>query len=761
MPDARIDQSWGTSQLVEFLAVLSGQSDGAQAAQAAVERVLESLDADIGVLLNPDHSTAVVVGLSADDQRLCPLLESGLAGESSVDVKGLGECRTATAALGSGAPSQRLFVARLGTGDFTPADLLLLRGMAWVLDLAGRQLQMLSALNERQRVLEHVARVQRGIVARVPLPEVFDNVTESTLSLVGSEYAMLHLLDRDGLAVVSVNASPDVAADGAVGPVRPPTWALRMSAGLAEEVYQRDELVHTGDGSRASRSRHSDVDDAVRIAMGAPVRENGTVVGSLVVISPANGNSFADAQQQALRTFADQVSVAMSDAKAQLAAQHAVRDPVTGLPNRVLFLDQLESAVAAGRRVHVLFLDLDRFKHVNDTRGHAVGDDLLRKVGRRLRETLRGAEVLARFGGDEYAILLEDTTDAQAHSCAERLLVALQLPFLIGDEPVVIGGSIGVAGGGATGCGAAVGDGGTATEVLRNADTAMYRAKHSGGGRIVIFAAPPGALLTHSVETDLRRAVEDNGLAVVFQPIVGLRDGRLHAAEALVRWNHPIRGPVPPADFIPLAEETGLIMDLGRQVLQSACAQAVAWPTPADRAGPPPSVSVNVSARQLHDPGFLSDVRRVLADTRLDPDRLILEITESTMVSDLDTVLELMLRLREMGVRLAIDDFGTGYSSLSYLRMFPVEILKIDRSFVEGIVAPWQGRAFVQAIVRLAHALSMTTVAEGVESEDQVAALLEVGCEIGQGFLLARPMPSADIVALTPGLAPVVLSDVA
>jgi EAL domain-containing protein (putative c-di-GMP-specific phosphodiesterase class I) len=238
---------------------------------------------------------------------------------------------------------------------------------------------------------------------------------------------------------------------------------------------------------------------------------------------------------------------------------------------------------------------------------------------------------------------------------------------------------------------------------------------------------------------------------VMYQPVLGLRDRQMHAAEALVRWDHPVRGAVSPTDFIPLAEETGLITALGRHVLQSACTQAAAW-SDVVGSGPAPSVSVNVSARQLHDAAFLSDVRRALEDSRLDPARLILEITESTMVSDLDAVLELMLRLRDLGVRLAIDDFGTGYSSLSYLRMFPVEILKIDRSFVEGIVAPWQGRAFVQAIVRLAHALSMSTVAEGVESEDQVDALLQVGCEIGQGFLLARPMSSADIVtyAVTP-----------
>jgi predicted signal transduction protein with EAL and GGDEF domain len=270
-------------------------------------------------------------------------------------------------------------------------------------------------------------------------------------------------------------------------------------------------------------------------------------------------------------------------------------------------------------------------------------------VGRRLRESLRAGEVLARFGGDEYAVLLENTTDTNARRCAERLLTALHDPYLIGSEEVVVGGSIGVA----TGVGTT-----SPTELLRNADTAMYRAKNAGGGQIVAFEESMHTVLVHrrSIESELLRAVDDNGLRVVFQPIVGLRDRRLIAAETLVRWDHPTRGPVAPTEFIPLAEETGLIVRLGRQVLQAACGQAAAWSEVVD-GGRGPSVSVNVSARQLHDPGFLADVRQVLTDTRLDPDQLILEVTESTMVSDLDAVLELMLRLRELGVRLAIDDF--------------------------------------------------------------------------------------------------------
>ncbi len=723
MADARTDQTWGTSQLVEFLAVLSGQLDERVAMRAAVERVLESLDAEIGILLDGDGAPTVVVGLHAEDKRLFQLIAAGLDEGTGAYLDGFGECRTACAALAAGEHSYRLLVARLGVEDFMPKELLLLRGMAWVLDLTRRQFAVLTELNERQRVLEQLSRVQRDIAARVPLPEVFDAVTQSALSLVGSEYAVLHLFDKVGPSALSVS--------GVSEPGRPEPWLLQFSGAVGEEVWRRDEPVRSPDSCDGAVVR------CRRSALGAPVRENGAVVGALVVISPAYGDRFAESQEQALITFADQVSVALSDARTHLAAQHAVRDVVTGLPNRVLFLDQLESALAAGSRVHVLFLDLDGFKHVNDTLGHAVGDEMLRRVGRRLRESLRSDERLARFGGDEFAVLLQSQTDDGVRRCAERLLAAMGRPYQIGSEQITIGSSIGVA---------PAGDGSSAADVLRNADTAMYRAKHAGGGRLVMFDPQPHTVLRHrGAEAELRDAMDTEAVRVAFQPIVGLRDGTLHAVEALARWDHPTRGPVPPADFIPLAEETGLIVPLGLKVLATACAHAAAWSEVVDDR-PGPSVTVNISAQQLHDPGFLTDVRGVLADARLDADRLILEVTECTMAGDLDGVLDVMLRLREIGVRLAIDDFGTGYSALSYLRMFPIEFLKVDTSFVESIAPPWQGREFVEAIVRLSHALSMTPVAEGVETEDQVAALLEVGCEIGQGFLLARPMSSADIV---------------
>ncbi|HEX6871046.1 MAG TPA: EAL domain-containing protein [Micromonosporaceae bacterium] len=717
-------QSWSTSQLVEYLAALSAQRDELSVLRAAVERVIESLDAEVGMVFGAG-TAPVVVGLCSDAAARDELMAAAGDGRPEVWLDDLGRCRIAVAAFDVGEESLRLLVARAGRAEFLPAEMLLLRGMAWMLDLALRQLRVVSLLNERQRVLEHLAQVQRSIANRVPLPEVFDKVTQSALSLVGSEAAVLHLLDRDELGIVAVSAKGDQN--------RPSPWLLRRGRAVAEEVHRRDDLVCRADvlaGVAPVRS----ADASLSAVMGAPVREDGAVVGSLVVMTVHPGHVFTEVQQQALLAFADQVSVALSDAKTLAAAQHAVRDQVTGLPNRVFFLDRLERAIAGGRQVHVLFLDLDRFKLVNDTLGHAAGDELLRQVGRRLQSSLGSDACLARFGGDEYAVLMENATEDGVARCGEGMLAAVQETYLVGADDIIVGGSIGVASGNARS---------SASEVLRNADTAMYRAKHAGGSRIVTFEPGMHTALVQrrNTEAELRRALDTEAVSLVYQPIVSLEGQRLLGAEALVRWHHPTRGTVPPLEFIPLAEETGLIVPLGRQVLATACAEAATWPL-VD--GCRPGVTVNVSARQLHDPGFVADLRQVLANTGLAPGRLVLEITESAIVSDLDTVLDLLGRIRDLGVRLAIDDFGTGYSSLSYLRMFPVDTLKIDRSFVESIVAPWQGRAFVRAIVRLTHALSMTAVAEGVESPEQVAALVDAGCRIGQGYLFAHPMPPAE-----------------
>jgi diguanylate cyclase (GGDEF)-like protein len=402
----------------------------------------------------------------------------------------------------------------------------------------------------------------------------------------------------------------------------------------------------------------------------------------------------------------------------------------------VLFLDRLEQALTRGVPAHVLFLDLDRFKLVNDTLGHTAGDELLRQVGRRLRECLRSCDCLARFGGDEYAVLVENSEYVDVLRLAQRMLATVQAPYLVRGQEVSVGASIGVA---------ASQDTGVAGEILRDADTAMYRAKHAGGGRFVVFEKSMHTVLVQraSLETDLRHAVGRDELFLVFQPILDLHTRQVHTAEALVRWQHPSRGVIPPDEFIPLAEETGLIVPIGRQILAMACTAAAGWATPAGL-GSAPAVSVNLSARQLLDADLVTDVSQALERTGLDPRRLILEITESAFVSDATAVAQSLQQIRDLGVRLAIDDFGTGYSSLSYLRSLPVDILKIDRSFVEGVVGGWQGKAFLRTIVRLTKTLSLTAVGEGVETQEQMSALRQLGCQLGQGFLFARPMGSAE-----------------
>jgi diguanylate cyclase (GGDEF)-like protein len=394
--------------------------------------------------------------------------------------------------------------------------------------------------------------------------------------------------------------------------------------------------------------------------------------------------------------------------------------------------------------VAVLLLDLDDFKTVNDSLGHPAGDALLRRVAERLLAATRGCDTVARLGGDEFAVLLEGVRgDADAAVVAERVLDALAQPFVIGDADggvaeVGVGTSVGIARSG----------GGGVDALLRDADAAMYRAKQRGKRCYEVFAPAlhDAARERLAVQTDLRRALEGDPaggrLWVAYQPIVGMDDGRVTGAEALVRWDHPRRGAVPPAEFVPIAEQTGLVVPLGRFVLADACRVGAAWAAAGSRA----RVAVNLSGRQL--PTAVADVAAALAASGLDPDRLTLEVTESTLLGDTDAVHDTLQALKGMGVGLAIDDFGTGYSSLSYLQRFPIDVLKIDKSFVDRVAGTGRGAALARTIVALGDSLGMLTVAEGVEGEAQRAQLLALGCRLGQGYLFARPMPAGAAAAL-------------
>ena len=434
-----------------------------------------------------------------------------------------------------------------------------------------------------------------------------------------------------------------------------------------------------------------------------------------------------------------------------LLHHQALHDPLTGLPNRVLFGERLDQAIARplrrGRRVAVLFLDLDGFKLVNDTLGHEAGDGLLAAVGRRLGAALGPAHTVARFGGDEFAVLLEEATAAEAVAVAERLIEALRPPFAVGGRETFVGASVGVARGGRDRV-----PGASARALLREADVALYRAKAAGRGTYAVFhrRMMPSVVSRLENETALRRAVEQGEFRLRYQPQVDLVTGALVGFEALLRWDHPERGLLPPAGFIHLAEETGLIVPIGRWVLTEACRQARAW---RERypAATPFAVCVNLSARQFRRPVLAAEVVAAVAESGLDAAHLELEITESVLMDHADESGRTLATLRGLGARLAIDDFGTGYSSLAYLRRLPVDVLKVDRSFVRDLAGDDGAVAILRAVTTMAHDLGMTVTAEGVETAGQLARLRELGTDRGQGFYFAQPLTAEGIEELLGG----------
>ena len=424
----------------------------------------------------------------------------------------------------------------------------------------------------------------------------------------------------------------------------------------------------------------------------------------------------------------------------------AFHDSLTGLPNRALFMDRLSHRLALEKRrqetsFSVLFLDVDRFKVINDSLGHVRGDELLVEVGRRLAASLRDTDTVARLGGDEFTILLEDVPNrGEALKVADRVQDELRAPFTLGGQEVFSGASIGIAHGNALYA--------RPEDILRDADTALYRAKAQGRQRWVEFdpTMHDRAVELLQLETDLRRALDRHELLLHYQPVISLDDGRISGAEALVRWMHPERGLVPPSEFIPLAEETGLIVPIGAWVLREACRQMRTWQE--ELGLDALEVGVNLSSKQFVQPGLVAQVVSVLRDTGLSPRSLRLEVTESLLMDKQPHVADTMTELRAMGVRIDLDDFGTGYSSLSYLHQYPIDTLKIDRSFVARMGVTEEGLEIVHTILSLAKSLDMEVVAEGVETAEQLNYLRTLNCGYAQGYHLSKPVESIKFEAL-------------
>ena len=425
----------------------------------------------------------------------------------------------------------------------------------------------------------------------------------------------------------------------------------------------------------------------------------------------------------------------------QQLLHQAFHDPLTGLANRALFRDRVDHALKLAKRqrhaITVLFLDLDDFKKINDSFGHGEGDKLLVLAAERFRSCARAADTVARLGGDEFAILIEDSTGPEEQQLLiERLTSSMAQPFMLSGTEVFVTASVGIA---------AASAGESVSEVLRNADTAMYAAKRAGKGRFEAYASQMSSDVRHRLELEraLRRALEKGELVLHYQPIISLRTGVLTGVEALVRWEHPQFGHLLPGHFIPLAEETGLITRVGSWVLHEACRQVGRWRR--EHPSLKLTVAVNISGRELHEHNIVEDVRTALEETRIDPDALVLEITESVLMQETSTVLERLRQLKALGVQLAIDDFGTGYSSLSYLQRFPIDILKIAKPFIEELGAGPDKAALARAIIGLGETLKLRTIAEGIETPAQVGALLELGCNMGQGYHFSTALSATQL----------------
>jgi len=544
---------------------------------------------------------------------------------------------------------------------------------------------------------------------------------------------------------------------------------LNLRAGLDESVLGGGRRVSASRDSHAGAALDSgthaivsDWESETRHTM-PPVLRTFGAASSLAVVIDGKNRPFGVLDVHATEPhrftakdvpFVQAAANVLADAIERHAADQALRyrvlhDSLTGLPNRLSFVDALGDALGkasiSGSPVGILFLDLDHFKLINDSLGHHAGDALLRAVAPRLRAHLRPGDVVARFGGDEFGILIDRLADeGEALAIADRVAAAFNQPFSIDDVDHFVSASIGVAV-------AAAGEERTvnAELLIRDADAAMYRAKEGGRARCVLFDAEmrAGAMRRLEVERELRGALERDELALYYQPVVNLRSGEITGLEGLVRWRHPERGTLDPADFVSIAEDSGLIEPIGRWVQERACRQALEWHQlrPDSR---PFDVAVNLSARQVAHRDLPATVEEIIARTGLDPVHLRLEITESVLVEESATAISSLHALNELGVRLVLDDFGTGYSSLAYLNRFPFHALKIDRSFVDALGIEQEPTAIVEAIIGMARALSLEVIAEGVENEVQLAELKRLGCDYAQGHLFHPAMPEREVSRL-------------
>ncbi len=560
-------------------------------------------------------------------------------------------------------------------------------------------------IGERRRLLWHLSQVQRSIIAQRALPEILDQIVLAARELVGADVVVLHMPEGVGSprtkAVASAGASQSLLVDlRGIGGARPGEW----------------------------------LDQGMNCGIATPIPGAGPKGGHLEVAFRDGTRRLEAGEQVALVALAEEVRIATNHAQ---AVDEAAHDVLTGLPGRSLLLRRVERALAAvpdsPSTVGVMAIDLEDFKTFNDSLGHAAGDEILVEAARRLEGALGPDDILTRPGSDEFAILLGQVEAGRAGILAARILSALAMPIAISGHEVRLGASIGL-GVGST----------DARALMRDADIALHQAKAQGNGAFRIFEPRMHDEVVERLELDvgLTRAIAGAELELVYQPIFAMRSGRIQGLEALVRWRHPIRGLLPPDQFIPLAEASGRIHELGRWVLRAASHQAALWRAKYPSAGGV-QVGVNISAAQLGDDTLVAYVSEALAAARLEPEGLTLEITESALMGDFEVAARRLNELKDLGVEIAVDDFGIGHSSLRYLKELPLDNVKIAKPFVDEIVDFGPEPPILRAILDLARAFGLRAVAEGIERPEQAAALLDFGCELGQGHALSEPISAA------------------
>ena len=740
-------------QLAEFLALFTTFDSESAAMPRAVERAGEVLDADAAVLISDEGIVFATVAPAdqAPREQLREILEGS---RSTIELPGRGRAHAVASPVDD---DGRVLILARAAEEFTRDELDLINGMGHVIGLGLRTLglvdaerrlredyeghaaeneKLLAALRERQVLLERLGGIQRLVVGQHALPEIFEQVIEAACQLTGDEVGVVRLRDADVSGRTRVAASLGLSQEFLAARRRSGT------PGIGDRALAEGRLIvvdkHTDQPDRQLPSEWSS--ESLRGGMAAPVFLRGEVVGSLGIASRDLNREYSQRDRQIMIALAEHASLALNHARALDEAVHeAFHDSLTELPNRALFLDRVAHALAradrSGARVGVLFIDLDDFKTFNDSLGHGAGDALLAQVGARLTARLRPSDTIARLGGDEFAVLLDEVTDPRdAAAAAERVLEALTEPLMIAEREVFVNASIGIALGNAD-----------AETLLRDADLAMYRAKADGKARYQAYEPRMHTEIVErlELEVDLKRAIKQGELALVYQPIFSLRTGAIAGLEALVRWRHPVRGMVPPARFIPMAEASGRINELGRWVLNAACHQGALWRAKYP-AFPGLQVGVNVSTAQLHEPELVDHVALALESARLEPEGLTLEVTETALMVDLDVATRRLNELKELGVEIAVDDFGTGHSSLRYLQRLPLDNIKIAKPFVDEIESPDPKPPILRAVLDLADVFNLRPVAEGIERAEQSARLLELGCELGQGHHLSKPVAAAE-----------------